>query len=237
MTSKISSREEEILIGTILGDAHLARLKTGARLEMMHSEKQKEYLVWKHQELKRFTLSEPRLIHMHDKRNGKVYREWQYGGRVHEAITKLHALFYKNKRKIIPKNINSILKSPLSLAVWFMDDGGRRNDSYGHFLNTLAFTDEEHKLLLKCLRKNFSLECRLHWVQDGYRIYIPRKETERFCSIVHPHVIPSMQYKLSFNPVTTSYARLDRARYRGKTYVRGPYHTLASRSRNIEMKV
>ena len=237
MTSKISSREEEILIGTILGDGHLRMLKTGARLEMMHSEKQKEYLVWKYEELKRFTLSGPRLIHMHDSRNGKVYREWQYTGRVQEDITRLQNVFYKNKRKIIPKNINSILKSPLSLAVWFMDDGGRRNDSYGHFLNTLAFTDDEHELLLDCLRTNFSLECRLHWVQDGYRIYIPRKETERFCTIVHPHVIPSMQYKLSFNPVTTSYARLDRARYRGKTYVRGPYHTLASRSRNVEMKV
>lgn len=240
MTSKISSREEEILIGTILGDAHLARLKSGARLEMMHSEKQKEYLVWKYEELKRFTKCDLCFVTIRDSRNGHVYREWKYSGCVHEAITCLHNLFYKNKknkRKIVPENINSILTSPLSLAVWFMDDGGRRNDSYGHFLNTLAFTDDEHELLLDCLRTNFDLECRLHWIQDGYRIFIPRKETERFCSIVHPHIVPSMQYKLSFNPVTTSYARLDRARDRGKTYIRSPYNTLASRSRNIEMKV
>ena len=95
-----------------------------------------------------------------------------------------------------------------------MDDGGRRNDCYGLFLNTLSFNKPEHERLRKCLRNNFSLDSRLHWVSDGYRIYIPSKEAKHFCELVHPFIIPSMRYKLSFNPVTTSFARLDRARDR-----------------------
>lgn len=45
MTVEVSSREKEIIIGTILGDAHVAMLKTAARLEITHSEKQKEYVL------------------------------------------------------------------------------------------------------------------------------------------------------------------------------------------------
>jgi hypothetical protein len=95
-----------------------------------------------------------------------------------------------------------------------MDDGGRRNDCYGLFLNTLSFTKTEHILLQLCLRNNFSLYSRLHWIQDGFRLYIPSSDAKRFCEIVHPYMIPDMQYKLSYDPVTTSFARLDRARDR-----------------------
>ena len=97
---------------------------------------------------------------------------------------------------------------------WMM--GGRRNDCYGMFLNTLSFTKEEQEILCECLKRNFNLDSRIHWVQDGYRLYIPSKEAQRFSEIVYPYLLPSMRYKLSYNPVTTSFARLDRARDRGK---------------------
>jgi hypothetical protein len=214
MTEEISSREKEISIGTILGDAHIAMLKTAARLEITHSEKQKEYVLWKHTEFGRFTSSEPRLVKIEDARYGKTYRQWRFATRAESPWTVFHKMFYRDRVKIIPENIGQLLTSPLTLAVWFMDDGGRRNDSYGLFLNTLSFTLREHELLQRCLERNFSLETRVHWIQDGYRLYIPSKCAKHFCELVYPQMIPSMRYKLSFNPVTTSYARLDRARDR-----------------------
>ena len=214
MTKEISSREREILIGTILGDAHIAMLKTAARLEVTHSEKQKEYVLWKHAEFRRFTRAQPRLVLIEDARYGKTYRQWRFSTGVQKWCTKMHRIFYKDRIKIVPRNIGVLLTSPLSLAVWFMDDGGRRNDSYGLFVNALSFTLPEHELLQLCLQKNFSLETRIHWIQDGYRLYIPSNYAKHFCEIVYPHLIPSMYYKLSFSPVTTSFARLDRARDR-----------------------
>ena len=214
MTVEVSSREKEIIIGTILGDAHIAMLKTAARLEITHSEKQKEYVLWKHAELKRFTSSKPRLVKIKDERYGKTYRQWRFATKAGDWCTALHRVFYRGRVKIVPENIQGLLASPLSLAVWFMDDGGRRNDSYGLFLNTLSFTLREHELLQHCLQKNFSLETRVHWIQDGYRLYIPSKCARHFCELVHPYLLPLMHYKLSFNPVTTSFARLDRARDR-----------------------
>ena len=212
----ISSREKAIIIGTILGDAHIAMLKSGARLEVAHSEKQKQYLFWKHRELKNFISSDPSRVEIVDSRYKKTYLQWRFRTRVHEYFTELHKIFYHRKKKILPNTICSLLNSPLSLAVLFMDDGGRRNDSYGLFLNTLSFTKDENGALSECLKDNFSLDSRLHWVQDGYRLYIPSKDAKHFCEIIYPHIVPSMRYKLSYNPVTTSFARLDRARDRGK---------------------
>jgi len=208
----ISSRAKEIIIGTIMGDGHLARLKTGVRLEVGHSDKQKDYVFWKYNELSELTGADPHTLEIADQRFHRRYRQWRFKSLIHPYLTELHNRFYFQKKKIIPQDIFSLLKSPLSLAVWFMDDGGRRNDSYGLFLNTLSFTKDEHQLLTRVLKENFALDSRIHWIQDGYRLYIPSSSAKHFCELVYPYLIPSMHYKLSFNPVTTSFARLTRAR-------------------------
>ena len=212
----ILPREKAIIIGTVLGDAHLAMLKTNARLEIGHSEKQRPYLFWKYRELKKFTSSKPHCLKIFDPRYNKLHTQWRFKTRVNEFFTELHQIFYPKGKKIITDKIHLLVKYPLSLAVWYMDDGGRRNDCYGMFLNTLSFTKKENRILSKCLKRNFSLNSHIHWVQDGYRLYIPSKDAKRFCELIYTYIIPSMHYKLSYNPVTTSFARLDRARDRIK---------------------
>ena len=215
---RVSSRVEEIVFGTLLGDGYLQPMKNGnVRLEVGHTSAQKEYVQWKYRELKEYVGAKPHLISFHDARYGKNYLQWRFKTKASAFFRPFYDYFYgREGRKKVPAHIAEDLKSPLALAVWFMDDGGRRNDSYGLFLNTLSFMRKEHEILRECLRKNFSLDSRIHWVQDGYRLYIPSKEAKRFCEIVHPYLIPSMYYKLPYNPVTTSFARLDRARDRGK---------------------
>ena len=219
-----SSRLKEITLGTLLGDGFLQPMKNGnVRLEINHSSNQKEYLEWKYLKFKKFVRAKPYFVKIHDKRYKKDYFQWRFKTRSDKFFIPFYNYFYKKGKKQIHKNIIEILKSPLSLAVWFMDDGGRRNDSYGLFLNTLSFSLKEQKTLVECLKKNFSLESRIHWIQCGYRLYIPSKEAKRFCKIVNPYLLPTMKYKLSYNPVTTSFARLDRARDRGKTSITRQY--------------
>lgn len=209
------SREEEIIVGTVLGDAHLAETKSSARLEIGHSEKQRDYVFWKYRELGRFTGAKPHRIVVTDERFKKEYPQWRFKTREDDFFARLHEIFYpKENKKIVPKRISSIFYSTLSLAVLFMDDGGRRNDCYGMFLNTLSFTKAEQELLRECLVKNFAVETRIHWVTDGYRLYIPSREAKHFCDLVSPHILSCLRYKLAYDPVTTSFARLDRARDR-----------------------
>ncbi len=212
-----SSKESEIVFGTLLGDGYLAKLKKGIRLEVGHSIHQRNYVFWKYQELGRFVGAKPHKIVISDKRYRKKYFRYDFNTKSDSFFNLFYDYFYGTKqKKTIRKNIIEVLQSSLSLAVWFMDDGGRRNDSYGMFLNTLSFTNGEQKNLQKALYENFSIDTSIHWVQDGYRLYIPSKFAKRFCEVVYPHVISSMKYKLSYNPVTTSFAQLDRARDRSK---------------------
>jgi len=214
MAMTLNKEEYDILIGAVLGDAHLRKLERDVRIEFTHCVKQKRYLFWKYQKLKRWCRAEPHLVKFKDARSGKEYLQWRFQTLSNKIFTDLWKLFYRNGAKIVPKNIVEILKSPLSLAVWFMDDGGRRNDSYGLFLNTLSFSKLEQKRLSECLKKNFGINSRIHWVADGYRLYIPSSEAKRFCIIIHPYIINELRYKLSYNPVTTSFAQLNRARDR-----------------------
>jgi len=214
IANHLSSREKDILLGMILGDAHIRHLKKEARIEVGHSTDQKDYLFWKYKNLKRWVISKPHLVKTHDTRFNKTYAQWRFRTKSDEAFSSLRALFYPKGKKIIPKELINILKSPLSLAVWFMDDGGRRNDCYGLFLNTLSFTERENALLVKILQNNFSLSARIHWIGDGFRLYIPSRDSVKFCKIISPYILDSLRYKLPFDPVTTSFARLDRARDR-----------------------
>lgn len=124
--------------------------------------KQKEYVDWKYQELKRFVKMSPMGSEYYDSRYGKKYFWWRFQTRRFPEFKKVAELFYKGKRKIVPGNISKILTDPISLAVWYMDDGGRRKDCHGMFLNTLSYTKTEQIRLQKCLLKNFGISTRIH---------------------------------------------------------------------------
>lgn len=65
---QLKQTEYDILIGAILGDAHVRKLKTNARVEFTHSNQQKEYLVWKYQQLKRWCDTPPYAVSVYDTR-------------------------------------------------------------------------------------------------------------------------------------------------------------------------
>ena len=208
----LSKREFGILIGAILGDAYVERHEKDARVAIMHSIKQKELVDWKYQELKRFVKMQPMQSEYFDSRYGKKYFWWRFQTRRFPELKLLGDMFYRKNKKIIPKNIDQLLKDPISLAVWYMDDGGRRKDCHGMFLNTLSFSKTEQQKLQKCLAKNFGIETRVHWISDGYRLYIPTSHAKYFCKLISPHIIPSMIYKLPYDPVTTESAVIWRMR-------------------------
>ena len=195
----LTSREREILIGMILGDAFVEEGKTGlARIQVSHSLKQKEYLYWKFRELRRWVKGKPHLIAHRDKRFDKTYQRIRFSTIFHPLFRWFREKFYRGKRKIIPKDIEKILVSPLSLAVWYMDDGKKRPDCRGAYLDTIWCKQEEQKRLIKTLKNNFGIESRIHWNGDGYHLYIPITSIERFRNLIEKHVIPSMRYKLPY---------------------------------------
>ena len=60
-------------------------------------------------------------------------------------------------RKRVPKNIQDLLIHPLSLLIWYCDDGSKRGDCQAGRFATQCFDEEEQNLLKKCLLDNFGL--------------------------------------------------------------------------------
>jgi len=197
---KLSYRQKEILIGFLLGDGHLEKNGDNVRLRIEHKENQENYLKWKQLEFKNLSCGKSRLVCKIDKRNNKMYKSWHFSTYSLEIFNSYQQKFYKNRIKIIPKNIIELMFSPLSLAIWFMDDGHKRTDCNALRLSTDSFRLYEQKLLLKCLKINFGINSRLHKKKDTWNIYIPSAEARKFCKIVKPYIIPEMNYKISLTP-------------------------------------
>src|SRR3990167_5681331 len=116
--------QQAVIIGSILGDGFLQKTgKNHARLRLEHSLKQQDYLIWKCKILNNFFQKKPEILERFNLKFGKSYqyiRNQSYSGL---EFGKLHQLFYVDGKKIIPNKISELLKDPMSLAVWFMDDG------------------------------------------------------------------------------------------------------------------
>lgn len=199
-TLELSRTQRDVLIGTILGDGSFKISRSGkaAQLQICHSVFSKDYVFWENQIFKNWVFSEPRNYLIN---NSLIFRTIS-----HPTIFEYTEAFYIGKLKIVPRNISDILKSNLSLAVWFMDDGNGYLHSNAFRISTYAFGLEGNLLLKQCLSRNFGLHVNLVKDSKGFQLYIPtrNKSALRFKSLIAPYVIPSMRYKLeNRSPVET----------------------------------
>jgi hypothetical protein len=185
----LSSKQEEVLIGTILGDGYLELNGNNCRLQVLHSYKQKKYVDWKWLVFTGFVKSKPRII------GENCYRFRSVNSPI---FTAYHSIFYPDGRtKIVPRIIKTLLGHPLALAILYMDDGKRRPDCRGFFLDTMAFGVKGQNRLINAIESNFGFRnLKLHWNGDGYHIYFPAENADRFVKLIKPYIIPSMRYKL-----------------------------------------
>ncbi len=191
----LTKLQRSVIIGTLLGDGYL-RIVPGrahAFLEINHSINQKEYVDWKYKMLKSVCKSGP----IQRKGNGKRIA-YRFTTRQSEELTSLHHTFYQNGKKVIPEILEI---DPISLAVWFMDDGSRCRES-DVYLNTQQFDVEDQKKLILFLQK-WGIESALNKDKIYWRIRIKKSSINIFFNIISPHVIPSMNYKIGYNPVET----------------------------------
>ncbi len=193
---KISSIQKDILIGTILGDAHLQ--KTGeknSRLRLEHGANQKEYLFWKVKNLSPFFQGRPTYIERMHPLSGATYKYWRHQSQSGPYLGKLRKIFYRDGKKKIPENIEKFI-TPRSIAVWYMDDGyyyNRDRCSY-LYLGNVEKNDAENvkealanklKLLVKVLAK-----------KKGFALYFPPQEAKKLKSLIEPFIIDLFKYKL-----------------------------------------
>ena len=197
---KLTQREKDILLGKILGDGTLEQNGRNVRLKIDQGGKQKDYVFWLYEQFKSFA-SFPYQVFFRDKRNGQLYEHWRFATYSLQIFNSWKEIFYLDRKKIIPANIAEFL-NPLSLAIWYMDDGFRRLDCKGLYLCTSGYSIEDQHLLQKSLKEKYHIQSALHFARKNARIYIFSSQVDYFCNIIKPFILPIFYYKL-FDPVTT----------------------------------
>lgn len=193
---KLSAIQKNILIGTILGDAYLQ--KTGeknARLRLEHGGGQKEYLFWKVNMLPQFFQGRPSYIERVHPLTRRTYTYWRHQSQSMFYLGKLRKLFYPNGKKKIPSDIDKFL-TPLSFAVWYMDDGyyyARDKCAYLYLGNV---SREEAESAAAAIKKKFHLIARVLSKKKGFAIYFSRLEVIKLKVIIASYILDQFKYKL-----------------------------------------
>ena len=195
---RLTQVQREILIGTLLGDAHLETQNDGKtfRLKIEHSLKQKCYVDWLYRLFQEWVLTEP---HSREKRIGDAkYMNYGFATVSHSAFRFYAHQFYDQQTGIkkVPKLIHRWL-TPQALAVWCMDDGSIKSSSHrARILNTQGFTKKEVERLRDALQVKYSIHSSLRKQKEGYQLMILAESADSYATIMKPYMEPSMMYKL-----------------------------------------
>lgn len=203
MDVKLSEKQRAIIVGSILGDGYIGVSPAHTSyLEVKQQESRREYVFWLYKELKNLCGSQPKR--RSDNKQWRLYTKYSKVLYKHFRQT-----FYLNGRKVIPGNIDRILVSSLSLAVWYMDDGRldyRPKSHYAYYLATDSFTKREVNLLIKVLKKNFGIEASMHYLlsrKTRYpKIYIGKAGRDKFAKLIEPYTLDCFSDKNFYCNVT-----------------------------------
>ena len=197
-----TKQQQAILAGTLLGDGYLQ--KTGlrnARLRLEHGDKQRAYLFWKGRMFPQLFNGEPTYIERVHPKTKKTYAYWRWQSHATPELGKWHALFYKDGAKRIPETLGDVLREPIALSVWYMDDGFYDPKQKHSLIYLGRVTRSEAEIAREAIERNFSVTARVYDKKEkGFALFFPVAETRALHALVRPYVIESMRYKLSLTP-------------------------------------
>ena len=180
-----SSRQWELMIGSLLGDATLLKTTSGFCFRVHHGHRQQSLVDWKYAELARFVRTAPR-------RSGNGY---YFRTVTHPELAELRESFYTGHQKIVPVGLLERRLTEFGLAVWIMDDGAADGNQLR--LNTQSFSAEDAEKLASLLRAKFGIVMTINKDKNRPRLRCKAASMSRLTKLVKPYTLPDMLYKLS----------------------------------------
>jgi recombination protein RecA len=196
----LSDFQWEVVLGGLMGDGALSPTRSGhgARFRWGHGAKQATYGDWKASLFGNLTVSRST--------NGKgaVFHDTQ----PLPELAGLRDAVYVGDRKVLSDDYLKQL-TPLSLAIWYMDDGtfslrteGKQRRTEGGSgrseVCVQAFDSTSQERLRAYLADTWGLHARLatRGVNSQSYLVFPKDETAKLHALIAPFVHPSMEYKL-----------------------------------------
>lgn len=192
-TSFLSDRCRAIVLGSVLGDGSLRIQKpyTNARFSFRHSVRQQDYFFWKVKECKEISGEK---CWWRQSSNGVGGDMLRYQSLSRESLTALYRLTHDRNHIVIRRTwLNQM--TPLSLLVWWLDDGSLIGNGKRGVLCTDPFSFQEQKILARYLLTVWGVRVAIAKIvreRDGvkrkyYRLWLrSSEELKKFLRIILP---------------------------------------------------
>jgi len=215
LTFSLNEDQEQVLIGTVLGDGHLGSPnKVNPYFSTNCCIKDKDYIWWKYNMLKSTEMFKRPPYEQTHHSFGKLRQVVELHSRASHSLLKYYNWFYPNGVKRIPREILDRLQ-PLGLAVWFMDDGcfsiwignrrkGRKGKLYKKVNICMGdFLYEDVELSRNYLLSKFGLDFKIYpKLKNSKGLHIlainKRKGVEDLVRIISPYIVSGMERKIGF---------------------------------------
>ncbi len=196
----LSQFQWEVVLGSLMGDGALSSSRSGhaARFRFGHGAKQADYATWKISLFSNISVSRT------TNERGAVFADLQPLPELAEVRNSV----YQNGKKVLSHDYLKAL-TPLSLALWYMDDGGfslrtagkqKRTDggSGRSEICVQALEETSRQRLVEYLADTWGLRptLSLRGARQMAVLTFNKAETEKFHALVAPFMHPSMEYKL-----------------------------------------
>jgi len=198
----ISSIQDQIIIGTMMGDGstHIQASSVNPSFSVGHKEADKEYLLWKYSQLETTGLFRNPPYLKVKKAKSREFRSWGMRTIQHPKIKEYHELFHSQNKKVVNQEILDRM-GLLGLAVYYQDDGGLRSHRTP-YLYTYGWSRSEVELLSTYLQEKWELKFSAKFgefgpLRKGSHILRMEKESlPRFRELIVPHILPCMSRKV-----------------------------------------
>lgn len=202
----LSNQTIEIILGSLLGDGSLKIHKgyINARFSIKHSITQEKYFYWKIKQLKEIS-SENCVFKQHNDKGYSKNDKLRYQSLALESLSELYNLTSKRgKLRIRRKWLNRL--SPLSLAIWWLDDGSIIANGRKGVFCTDGFAKKDVEIISKYLKVVWKIKTNVSPVfkkkddkkEEYFRIWInSTEELKKILRIILPYIkVKEMLYKI-----------------------------------------
>ena len=191
-----------ILIGLILGDAHVYRssIKANSRIEISFGEKYEKFAYLLGELFTDFILNTIKSVKIKGK--NKNYINYRLKTLSLPVFNQYHDMFYKFDHdllkfvKIVPADVISLM-DPIVLAYLIMSDGNFDKGRNRIRIYTNSYKKEEVQLLADAINIKIGIYVGvLHDRKDQWILTIGSKQLDLLRNIVKEHFHPSMLYRI-----------------------------------------
>lgn len=197
--------QREMIIGQILGDAHIEKVTKNCRLSFSFGTAYQEYADWIHNNLQDFCSNGVYSISSQVS-SSNSHRNYRLKTMTLPIFTEYHNLFYKynvaKKRyvKVVPTTIVETM-SGVVLAHFIMGDGSYGKDGRVRIF-TNNYTYRECILLSEAITNQCNIECRVLFDRLGkdgnkqFILTIGKKQLDKLQSYTKDYMHHSMLYRI-----------------------------------------